>query len=140
MSANAAATDLFTGWLDDTTAERNLLTFVFLSPVAPSLISDGADRARRLVAEFRADFNRHPNDPAINALLDRLVGESSLLASHWRNQDVLGREGGERCFTHPRRGELHFQQATLLAARVDETARLLPGLWILHGLTPARWK
>lgn len=117
---NAAAADLFIGWLDDTSAERNLLAFVFLSLVAPSLIGDWADRARRLVAEFRADFNRHPSDPAMGALVDRLVEESSLFASHWRDQDVLGREGGERRFTHPQRGELHFHQATLLAASRPE--------------------
>jgi len=33
---------------------------------------------------------------------------------------VLGREGGERKFTHPLRGELHFRQTTLLVASRPE--------------------
>lgn len=117
---NAAAAELFPGWLDSATDERNLLAFVFLSPVAPGLIGDWPERARRLVAEFRADFNRRPNDPAMGALVDRLNGQSSQFASFWRDQDVLDREGGERRFTHPSRGELYFCQTTLLvAARPD---------------------
>jgi transcriptional regulator with XRE-family HTH domain len=117
---NEAAGELFTGWLDAASPERNLLAFVFLSPLAPRLIGDWAERAKRLAAEFRADFNRRPNDPAMGALVDRLSGESVLFASLWRDQDVLGREGGERKFSHPLRGELHFRQTTLLIASRPE--------------------
>jgi hypothetical protein len=48
------------------------------------------------------------------------AGQSALFASCWRDQDVLGREGGERKFTHPLRGELHFRQTTLLVASRPE--------------------
>ena len=57
---NRPAADLFVGWLDgaldgalDGTGDRNLLRYVFLSPVARRIIPDWQARARRVLAEFR---------------------------------------------------------------------------------------
>lgn len=117
---NAAAADLFPGWLDAAATDRNLLNYVFLSEAARSLIGDWPQRAHRLVAEFRADFNRAPLDPALREQVDSLSRRSPLFAELWRNQEVLAREGGERTFLHPERGELHLQQTTLLVAQRPE--------------------
>lgn len=113
---NAAAADLFTGWLDETATERNLLRFVFLNPGARRLIADWPERARRLAAEFRADYNRRPRDPALQALIDELLEASPVFAEHWPKQAVLNREGGERSFQHPVHGLQCFMQTTLLVA------------------------
>lgn len=113
---NAPAAQLFTGWLDDSAQDRNLLRYVFLCPAARSLIADWEHRARRLVAEFRADFHRRPGDPEMTGLADQLCRDSALFARHWQQQDVLYREGGERRFRHPVLGELTFNQTTLLVA------------------------
>ena len=117
---NEAAADLFAGWLDPEMRERNLLAFVFLSPVARTLIGSWQDRANRLAAEFRADFNRHPDDEAMGRLVADLKAKSPEFARLWKAQTVLGREGGERDFNHPVRGALSYHQTTLLiAARPD---------------------
>jgi transcriptional regulator with XRE-family HTH domain len=113
---NAAAADLFIGWLDEAAQDRNLLRYVFLSPAARLLIADWQPRAERLAAEFRADFHRRPGDATMKALVDDLCRESGLFAQCWDRQDVLGREGGERQFNHPAQGELTFVQTTLLVA------------------------
>jgi hypothetical protein len=113
---NAPAADLFAGWLDDDAGDRNLLRYVFLSPAARTLIADWETRAQRLAAEFRADFHRQPGDPDMTALVDQLRSESGMFAQCWDRQDVLHREGGERQFRHPVRGELKFIQTTLLVA------------------------
>jgi transcriptional regulator with XRE-family HTH domain len=113
---NGQAAALFTGWLDADAGERNLLRFVFLHPGAQTLIADWEHRARRLVAEFRSDFHRQPGDAAMNALVDGLRAESALFDSHWQRQDVLHREGGERCFVDPARGQSTFVQTTLMVA------------------------
>lgn len=113
---NDPARQLFAGWLDGDAAERNLLAFVFLSPEARALIGNWQDRANRLVAEFRADFNRHPNDVPMGQLVERLTVGSAEFARLWKAQTVLGREGGERHFNHPQRGPLAFHQTTLLVA------------------------
>jgi transcriptional regulator with XRE-family HTH domain len=106
---NKPAERLFVGWLDDE-ADRNLLRFIFLSPSAPTLICDHMNRARRVVAEFRADASA--NDPALRQLVDGLAAGSPVFGQFWGEHSVLGREGGERTFEHPLDGFLRFEQVT----------------------------
>src|SRR4051812_18175014 len=68
---NAPAARLFGGWLDQPD-DKNLLRYVFLSPIARKVIPDWENRARRVLAEFRAALGRHLNDPALRALVDEL--------------------------------------------------------------------
>jgi transcriptional regulator with XRE-family HTH domain len=107
---NPAAAHLFTGWLDGN-HDRNLMRFIFLSPAAPRLIVDWKERARRVVAEFRADFSRRLRDPSMQALIDDLITRSPTFKRLWQEQAVLGREGGERLFDQPLR---RFYQSTLI--------------------------
>ncbi|MDQ0395933.1 helix-turn-helix transcriptional regulator [Labrys monachus] len=109
---NKAAADLFTGWLDGDN-DRNLLHFIFLKPEARLLIEDWDARARRVIAEFRIDYGHHLDEPAMQALVARLVRESPFFAEAWHGHSVTGREGGLRRFNHPRRGRLDYQQVTL---------------------------
>ena len=113
---NRAAAELFVGWLDGD-HDRNLLRFIFRSPAAPRLIDAWEDRARRVVAEFRADYSRRLGDPAMRGLIAELNLTSSLFAHLWREQAVLGREGGERRFRAPPR---RFRQSTLVFASHPE--------------------
>jgi transcriptional regulator with XRE-family HTH domain len=113
---NAKAAELFIGWLDETTTERNLLKFVFLSATAKTLIADWSERAQRLVAEFRADYSRHPQNVMMQQLIDELLTKSPEFANYWQTQTVLKREGGERQFNHPIDGQQGFLQTTLLIA------------------------
>ncbi|HEY1943667.1 MAG TPA: helix-turn-helix transcriptional regulator [Roseiarcus sp.] len=109
-SWNAMAAELFVGWLDGQ-HDRNLLRFIFLSKAARRLIADWDERARRVVAEFRADLSRRLRDPAMQALVDALNEQSPDFRRLWREQAVLVREGGERRFNHPSR---RFYQTTLI--------------------------
>ncbi|MCX5477416.1 helix-turn-helix domain-containing protein [Kaistia geumhonensis] len=111
---NAAAARLFAGWLDGT--ERNLLRFIFLDPAARRLIRDFETRARRVAAEFRADYRRHLAAPEMKALVADLAAQSPLFAEAWDEQAVVDREGGLRLFDHPVRGHLAFRQTTLQPA------------------------
>lgn len=121
LAWNARAQRLFVGWLDaDTTGDRNLLRYVFLSDAARALIRNWEDRARRLVAEFRADAGRHLNDPPIAALIDDLSARSPVFARLWSEHSVLGREGGERTFEHPLDGFLRYEQITMTLANRPE--------------------
>lgn len=117
---NPAAAALFVGWLDAPSLERNLLRYVFLSPMARQRIADWAERAQRLVAEFRSDFSRRPRDVAMAAFVEELSAQSPTFAELWRQQTVLAREGGERAFQVPGQGMLRFQQSTLIVASHPE--------------------
>lgn len=108
---NAAAESLFERWLGG--PEKNLLRYVFLDPSARELISNWRERARRLIAEFRADTSRLREDDEIAALVNELETESDAFAELWNEHAVLEREGGMRTFRHPRYGRLCYEQLTL---------------------------
>lgn len=125
---NAAAADLFAGALE-ATATPNLLRFVFLDPLARTLLPDWRDRARRVLAEFRADCAAHLDDPTVARLLAGLRRDSAEFAELWQLHAVTGRDGGTRSFAHPARGLLRYQQAAFsVVARPDlKLVVLTPG-------------
>src|SRR5205814_6405251 len=90
---NRPAAGLFVGWLDGG-SDRNLLRYVFLSPVARRIIPDWQARARRVLAEFRADSSRHLEDATLQALVDDLRRRSRLFARCWSEHAVMDRTGG----------------------------------------------
>jgi transcriptional regulator with XRE-family HTH domain len=120
---NASAAHLFRGWLDrfgEGVPQRNLLRFIFLAPAARRLIRSWEERARRVVAEFRAECGSFPEDPAMTALVAELRGESKAFARLWSEQAVTGREGGRRDFNHPRHGRVSYEQISFsLAGRTE---------------------
>lgn len=116
---NAAATELFAGWLtpeQPTTSAPNLLRFVFQHPLARTLLVDWEVRAQRITAEFRADNRSRLDDPMLQALVDGLSQASPDFARFWKQHDVMERQGGQRSFQHPSRGLVHYEQITLKPA------------------------
>jgi hypothetical protein len=115
LAWNEAAAHLFVGWLEGG-ATRNLLNYVFLSEAARSLIADWEIRAKRLAAEFRADYSRHMAAPETRALVETLRQRSAFFDQAWQAHAVVEREGGERTFNHPEDGFLSYRQMTFLLA------------------------
>lgn len=111
---NAAAGRLFAPWLDS--GEPCLLRFVFLHAAARRFIHDWEDRARRLLAEFRADTGHNPDDPAMDDLVRDLRGRSAEFATFWNDHAVLAREGGLRTFDHPQDGTSRYEQVNFVPA------------------------
>ncbi len=111
---NAAAAELFRDWLGAEpipargTRQRdppNLLRYVFRHPRSKSFLLDWEDRARSVVAEFRADTPRMRDDPQRSALIEELSQASREFAAAWRSQRVRSRDGGRRSFRlRPRSG------------------------------------
>lgn len=118
LASNSALRELFNGWPHADSA--NLLRYIFLEPVARSLVVDWEERASRVVAEFRADVAARAGEPDIQSLVAELQAASPLFAYCWTRQLVVEREGGIREFQHPVRGRLQFRQFTFrLAIRPD---------------------
>jgi transcriptional regulator with XRE-family HTH domain len=111
---NDAAAHLFEPWFGS--GEMCLLRYVFLAASARAFILDWEDRARRLIAEFRADTVHNPDDPEMRALVDDLMANSPAFAQFWNSHAVLAREGGARIFNHPKDGTLRYEQVTLIPA------------------------
>jgi transcriptional regulator with XRE-family HTH domain len=111
---NANAAVLFAGWLDTPQARTpNLLRFVFLDELARTLLVDWEVRARRIVAEFRADCRTRLEEPALQRLVDELAEESPDFARYWKQHDVIDRQGGRRDFRHASYGMVSYQQLTM---------------------------
>jgi len=121
---NPAAEHLFVGWLTED-CQRNLLRFVFVEPAARKLVRNWKDRARRLLAEFRADYSRGFNDPRLREMVDSLRRDSAIFDTEWNAQSVLGREGGLRHFTHPQDGVLSYRQHSYSPADRPDTKFVL---------------
>ncbi|MFA7437464.1 helix-turn-helix transcriptional regulator [Castellaniella sp.] len=118
LACNAALRDVFCGWPGD--APANLLRYIFLDPAAPARIVHWETRARRVVAEFRADIASVVDTPEIQSLVAELQAASPAFARFWNGQAVTEREGGWRAFEHPARGRLMLRQFTFrLAVRPD---------------------
>lgn len=140
LAWNGPAAELFVDWLGSggrtptggarssighessgaSAVERNLLRYVFLDDRAPGFIVDWRERARRLVAEYRADTASWRDDPVRKAFIHELCAASSAFESAWRSQQVLSREGGLRSFQHPGRGRCTYEQYTLHVAQRSE--------------------
>ncbi|MGB3836741.1 helix-turn-helix transcriptional regulator [Castellaniella sp.] len=118
LAWNAPLQALFDGWPGR--GRANLLHYIFMDPAARTLVVDWEDRARRVVAEFRADVAALAGDPLIQSLVSELQAGSPLFAHCWTRQTVVDREGGLRDFQHPRDGRVRFRQFTFrLAIRTD---------------------
>jgi transcriptional regulator with XRE-family HTH domain len=113
---NPAAAKLFRDWLGAATRKReppNLLRYVFMHPRSKSFLLDWEDRARSVVAEFRADTPRLRDDPQRSALIEELSQASREFAAAWRSQRVRVRDGGRRSFRAGRGGVQQFEQHIL---------------------------
>ena len=114
LAWNEPLRELFDDWpLRD--PEPNLLRYIFLDPAARELVVDWEQRARRVVAEFRADAGAHLDEPAVLALADALNRQSPVFAHWWTRHAVVEREG-DCVNSSTRSGQLAFQQITFRLA------------------------
>jgi len=111
---NETAGRLFVLWFGS--GEACLLRYVFLDATARDFICDWENRARRLIAEFRADTACRPEDPGLQELVRDLQRNSACFARFWDEHAVLAREGGARTFNHPQDGVLRYEQVTFAPA------------------------
>jgi transcriptional regulator with XRE-family HTH domain len=119
LAWNRHAARLFAAWLGAARGGApvsGLLEFVFLEPAARRLIVGWADRARRLVAEYRADTAAWQDDPVRRGLVHQLGEASAEFRAAWAEGEVRGREGGLRTFQTPA-GRRSYRQYTLRPAQ-----------------------
>jgi len=100
--------------------DRNLLWVIFTEPSARALVSDWADDARRIMAEFRAGTATLRTDPAVVSLIERLRTASPEFAQWWAEADVARFQTRLRTYHHPRAGELVFEYQQLTPSEWPE--------------------
>lgn len=128
LAWNHAAEVLFTGWLDKPvvgTSAPNLLRYVFRNPDAKQFVVNWEVRARRLVAEFRADCRSRLEEPELQRLVAELSQTSPEFERFWKQHDVLERQGGPREFNHPQFGIIGYHQITLRPVEQEQLKLVL---------------
>ena len=127
LAWNQAASELFVDWLEKPIIDThpNLLRFVFQHPSAKQFVVDWEMRARRVVAEFRADCRSHLEEPELKKLVLDLAKASPDFEGFWKQHDVLERQGGQRKFMHPKHGLISYQQVTLRPVELEQLKLVL---------------
>jgi hypothetical protein len=127
LAWNQSASELFANWLDKVShrSRPNLLRYVFQHPDAKQFVVDWDMRARRLVAEFRADCRSRLEEPEINRLVNELSQASAEFERFWKQHDVLERQGGQRQFNHPKVGLISYSQVTLRPVEQEQMKLVL---------------
>lgn len=128
LAWNQAASNLFAGWLDNVKSDDerpNLLRFVFLNKNAKNFVVNWEMRARRLVAEFRADCRSRVEEPELKKLVTELAQASAEFDQFWKQHDVLERQGGQREFNHPKFGLISYNQVTLRPVEQEQLKLVL---------------
>jgi transcriptional regulator with XRE-family HTH domain len=128
LAWNTPLQELFSVWIRhdrDATPAPNLLRFVFLNAESRGFIVDWELRARRLVAEFRADCRSRLEESGLQRLVSELSQASPEFERFWKQHDVLERQGGQRAFNHPTRGLIRYQQITLRPVEQEQLKLVL---------------
>jgi transcriptional regulator with XRE-family HTH domain len=103
-----AATLGFIDYTDAKPAARNVVYDFFSEPRRRVEFVDWERHARRIVAEFRASYGRHPDDPRFAPLIKRCCEVSSEFARWWAEHEVQDRYPGLIERTSPELGRLSF--------------------------------
>jgi transcriptional regulator with XRE-family HTH domain len=87
--------------------ERNSLMIVFGDPAFRRVFVQWADEAAQLVANLRRAADEAPEDPALDALVERLSAYPEFKRL-WARHEVKRRGATQKVFRHPRLGTLAF--------------------------------
>ena len=109
LAWNPAAAVLFEGLDDCPAAERNVVWLIFTHPWPHRVMVDWETLARRVLALFRLDGSRSPDDPHLTALINRLKQASPEFRQWWPNHEVLGRSSPRKELDHPTLGRLALE-------------------------------
>ncbi|KAA0098760.1 transcriptional regulator [Mycolicibacterium sp. P1-18] len=122
LAWNPLAHALLAGHLDvdavDRPAERpNLARMLFLDCHTRDLYVDWQRKARAVVGNLRLVAGRHPDDPALAALIGELSMKSPEFVALWRDHRVKPCEADSYRLRHPTAGPLTVTQHNLAVAR-----------------------
>jgi len=106
LANNPLAGRLITDFRALPAADRNQARFVFLDPHARELYRDWAHVAADTAAMLRLDAGRHPDDPALGALVGDLSIRSGEFRRFWSDNKVHRRTTGTKSYHHPLVGDL----------------------------------
>jgi transcriptional regulator with XRE-family HTH domain len=116
LAANPAARELFTDWEVLSGGERNLVRWMFTTDRAREVYLEWESEARAMLGRFRLAAARHPDDPAVGALIGELQRDSEHVRDWWPRHDVTAIGSGSKKLRHPRFGPTDYSHVVLQVA------------------------
>lgn len=90
--------------------ERNVLWRMFTSASHRQMVVDWEKHARRILAQFRTSYGRHPGDPWMTELVNDLQTISPEFRAWWPDHEVLRAPDVRKVLNHPEVGYLYFER------------------------------
>ncbi len=94
-------------------SKPNLLHHFLFDPSRKEINSDWEERAKIMIARFRADCARYPQDARLNEMIEKFKQESELFRSWWPRYEVKTVTDCHKLWNDPLIGELEFEHVNL---------------------------
>lgn len=117
---NSAADRLFT-IAERQPEQRNMLWMLFADPELNQRLMGWLEQAPQILASFRRDYARAPQDATMLQRIQALSDVSPQFRQLWQRHDIHGRCQGQRTFLVAGAGEVTFEHASFI---VDEDNHL----------------
>lgn len=101
--------------------QRNMLWMLFADPELNQRLMGWQEQAPQILASFRRDYARAPQDDTMLQRIQALSEVSPQFRQLWQQHDIHGRCQGQRTFLVARAGEVTFEHASFI---VDEDNHL----------------
>lgn len=91
----------------------NILHQFLTDPFKREINSEWEERAKIMIARFRADCARYPQDARLNEMIEKFKQESELFRIWWSRYEVKNVTDCHKVWKHPEIGELEFEHVNL---------------------------
>lgn len=91
----------------------NLVYHFLTDPCRKEMLADWEERAKLMIARFRADCARYPQDARLNKMIETLMQKSEEFSSYWPRYEVKTVSDCHKLYNDPRIGELEFEHVNL---------------------------
>jgi transcriptional regulator with XRE-family HTH domain len=91
----------------------NFLHQFLADPFKKEINSDWEEKAKIMIARFRADCARHPQDARLNEMIEKFKKESELFSLWWPRYEVKNITDCHKLWNYPQIGKLEFEHVNL---------------------------
>jgi transcriptional regulator with XRE-family HTH domain len=103
----------FPSYSESINPKPNLVHHFLTDPFRKEMNSDWEGRAKIMIARFRADCARYPQDARLIEMIEKLKQENELFNSWWSRYEVKTVTDCHKVCNDPRIGELEFDHVNL---------------------------
>jgi transcriptional regulator with XRE-family HTH domain len=103
----------FPSYSEGINPKPNLVHYFLTDPFIKEMIPDWEERAKVMIARFRADCARYPQDARLNEMIEKCKQENELFRLWWPRYEVKTVTDCHKVLNDPRIGELEFDHVNL---------------------------